>query len=76
MLWVAIDGPSIDVGIGSNFTAHKILLTSGILIIENLCNLRKLKSRRFTLVVTPLKLIGASGSPIRAIGIEKSQQKF
>jgi kynurenine formamidase len=41
-----------------------------ILIIENLCNLEKINRNRFTLVAIPLKLIGSTGSPVRAIGIE------
>jgi arylformamidase len=67
---VAIDSPGIDPGDDTNFNAHKILLSNNILIIENLCNLEKLHSERFMLVLAPLKLIGASGSPIRAIAIE------
>ena len=67
---VAIDGPSIDPGIDNSFKAHKILLSYDILIIENLCNLENFNSRRFTLIITPLKLIGVSGSPVRAIGIQ------
>jgi kynurenine formamidase len=67
---VAIDSPSIDPGIDNSFKAHKILLSNNILIIENLCNLEKFKSGRFTLIITPLKLIGISGSPVRAIGIQ------
>lgn len=68
---VAIDGPNIDIGDNREFTAHKILLSNNILVIENLCNLFKFNNQRFTLLVTPLKLRGASGSPIRAIGIEE-----
>ncbi len=67
---VAIDSPSIDPGIDNSFKAHKILLSNNILIIENLCNLEKFNSGRFTLIITPLKLIGISGSPVRAIGIQ------
>jgi arylformamidase len=67
---VAIDGPSIDPGIDNSFKVHKILLSNDILIIENLCNLEKFHSGRFTLIITPLKLIGSSGSPVRAIGIQ------
>ena len=67
---VAIDAPSIDSGIDASFKAHKILLSNDILIIENICNLEKFNTGRFTLIITPLKLIGASGSPVRAIGIQ------
>ena len=68
---VAIDCPSIDIGIDSGLIAHKILLSNEILVIENLCNLYEFTNERFTLLVTPLKLAGASGSPIRAIGIKE-----
>jgi arylformamidase len=67
---VAIDSPSIDPGIDNSFNSHKILLSNNILIIENLCNLEKFNSRRFNLIITPLKLIGVTGSPVRAIGIQ------
>ena len=68
---VGIDSPSIDIGIDSGLIAHKTLLSNGILVIENLCNLFKFTNEKFTLLITPLKLAGASGSPIRAIGIEE-----
>ncbi len=68
---VAIDCPSIDIGTDSGFIAHKMLLSNQILVIENLCNLYKFNNEKFTLIITPLKLVGASGSPIRAIGIEE-----
>jgi arylformamidase len=67
---VAIDGPSIDRGIDNRFDSHSILLSNDIFIIENLCNLAELgPARSFSLVVNPLKLVGASGSPVRAIGL-------
>src|SRR5215831_14227833 len=68
---VAIDCPSIDKGTDSGLVVHRTLLSNQILIIENLCNLYRFNNQRFTLLITPLKLAGASGSPIRAIGIEK-----
>jgi kynurenine formamidase len=68
---VAIDCPSIDKGTDSGFIAHKMLLSNQVLVIENLCNLCRFKNEKFTLLITPLKLAGASGSPIRAIGIEE-----
>jgi kynurenine formamidase len=69
---VCIDSPSIDRGSDSSFPVHKLLLSKEILIVENLCNLNKLKSQYFTLIMAPLKLSGASGSPIRAIAVEKN----
>jgi len=66
---VGIDSPSIDLGIDSNFSIHHVLLSNNILIVENLCNLEKISGTYFKLVVLPLKLSGATGSPVRAIAI-------
>ena len=68
---IGIDSPSIDRGIDSALIVHKTLLSNEILVIENLCNLYKFTNEKFTLLATPLKLAGASGSPVRAIGIEE-----
>ncbi len=69
---VCIDSPSIDRGSDNNFPVHKMLLSKEVLVVENLCNLSKLNNQYFTLIIMPLKLFGASGSPIRAIAIDKS----
>jgi kynurenine formamidase len=66
---VGIDSPSIDLGSDSRFLAHYILLNKGILVLENLCNLQKILGICFNLVVLPLKLKGATGSPVRAIAL-------
>ena len=66
---VGIDSPSIDLGSDSRFLAHHQLLNNGVLILENLCNLEKISGVRFKLVVLPLKLKGATGSPVRAIAL-------
>jgi kynurenine formamidase len=71
---IGIDGPSIDIGSDERFSAHKTLLAKGILIVENLCNLESLKHKgKFTLIINPLKLKGASGSPVRALAIIDDQ---
>ena len=64
---VGIDSPSIDVGTDSKFFVHQIFAKKGMLIVENLANLDKIKSSKFHLVVLPLKLKNATGSPVRAI---------
>ena len=83
---VAIDCPSIDAGADSRFTAHNILLSYNILVVENLCNLNAVtrSGRRagrggrskngnsattFTLIISPLKLGGATGSPARVLAL-------
>jgi len=64
---VGIDSPSIDLGTDSKFSVHQIFAKNGMLIVENLANLEKIKSSKFHLIVLPLKLKNATGSPVRAI---------
>ena len=64
---VGIDSPSIDLGADPKFSVHQIFAKKGILIVENLANLNRIKSSKFHLVVLPLKLKNATGSPVRAI---------
>jgi len=64
---VGIDSPSIDLGTDSKFSVHLIFAKKGILIVENLANLDKITSSKFHLVILPLKLKNATGSPVRAI---------
>ena len=66
---IGIDSPSIDLGKDSKFLVHHILLKNNILILENLYNLDKIKKTVFRLIVLPLKLKGATGSPVRAVAI-------
>lgn len=65
---VGIDTPNIDLASEISFPVHHKLLSNSVLIVENLCNLRELPSRlRF--IVLPLRLRGATGSPVRAIAM-------
>jgi len=64
---VGIDSPSIDIGSDTSFSAHKILLKSDVLILENLCNLEKVKKTHFGIIALPLKIHNATGSPVRAV---------
>jgi arylformamidase len=63
---VGVDMPSVD---REPYPAHRVLLGSGVLIVENLTNLDAIGADRFQLVVLPLKLAGRDGSPARAIAI-------
>jgi kynurenine formamidase len=64
---VGIDSPSIDLGKDESFCVHHILSKNNILIVENLTNLNKIKSKEFNFTILPLKLKNATGSPVRAI---------
>jgi arylformamidase len=61
---------------GGNFTleestTHKYLLLNGILHIEYLCNMAKIKKNRVELICLPLKLEGFEGAPARAVALEE-----
>ena len=68
---VGIDGPSIDCGqcgMKWGFPAHVQLASANIYILENLdVSLFRLPSVGSTITVLPMKLVSASGSPVRAI---------
>ena len=66
---VGIDSPSIDLGKDGKFSVHHVLAKNNILIVENLTNLEKIRSKKFHLIVAPLKLKNATGSPIRAMAL-------
>ncbi len=69
---VGIDSPSIDMGKNSRFSVHHILAKKNILILENLTNLEKISGINFKLIVLPLKLKDATGSPVRAVAIQET----
>ncbi len=71
VIQVGIDTANIDNAEDQAFTVHRILLGNNITIIENLCNLTTLESR-FRLIALPLKLKGATGSPIRALALSNT----
>ena len=72
---VGIDSPSIDLGTARGFPAHGILAENDILILENLINLEKIRGAHFDLVVLPLKIQGATGSPVRAVAVQRTSTK-
>jgi kynurenine formamidase len=72
---IGFDAPSPDhgeispSGQVSGFAAHRILLPKEIAVYENLNNLDKLLNKDFVFVGAPLRLVGGSASPVRAIAI-------
>ena len=48
---------------------HKLLLGRGIILVESLCGLEKIEKNKFLFIALPLKIIGADGSPCRAVGV-------
>ena len=70
---VGIDSPSIDLGTNHTFGVHKILAKNNVLIVENLSNLNKISSKQFEFIILPLKLQDSTGSPVRAIAIQRTK---
>lgn len=64
---VGTDAISVDPIRSTDFPAHKILLSGGLVTVENLC-LKKLVGRKNVMFFAlPLKFLNADGAPVRAI---------
>jgi arylformamidase len=66
---IGLDVISIDAIDSVDFPIHKIILGSGIYIIENLTNLHALQTSTFMLASFPLKIRDGDGSPLRAVAL-------
>ncbi len=66
---VGIDAANMDCAGDLAYPAHHALLRSSVLVLENVANLAALKGRRFVLVALPLRLRGATGSPVRLVAL-------
>lgn len=67
---VGIDYLSIQKFHAGYCASHCSLLNKGVIIIEGL-DLSKVKEGRYEFIGFPLKLIGAEGSPLRAVLLER-----
>lgn len=69
---IGVDAPAIDQTPDDiDFSGHLVCGEYGISNTENLCNLDKVKGKRFLYFGLPLRIRGGTGSPIRAIGFYK-----
>ena len=66
---VGIDTANVDLPTAADFPAHHTLLAANVPIIENLANLGAVGASTLTLVALPLRLRGATGSPVRAVAL-------
>lgn len=64
------DDPRYNRKSGHDSPNHKYLLKNGVVMVEYLCNLNKLKGRRIFFISLPLKISGADGAPTRALAYE------
>jgi kynurenine formamidase len=65
---IGFDGPSADPVDTATFDLHKVWLGGGRMILENLTNLDLLPART-QVVVAPLKVRAANGSPARVLAL-------
>jgi len=63
------DTVSFDPVESESLRVHHILLSSGMILIENLVNLENLPRRDFIFSCLPLRIKDGDGSPVRAVGI-------
>ena len=56
-------------GTNEDYPVHQIFLGSSKYIVENLANLNQMPSSGASILVLPLKIQGATESPIRAVGL-------
>lgn len=64
---IGIDTFSLDAGIATNFSVHKLMLSRGIFFLECLANLDKLPEAGAFICALPLKIKNAPEFPVRAI---------
>ena len=65
---IGFDGPSADPMDSTTFDLHRLWLSSGRMIIENVANLTELPPRA-QVVVAPIKLAGGDGGPARIFAL-------
>jgi arylformamidase len=66
-----MDTPSPDSSKGGlESPNHKLLLKNEIILIEYLCNLKRLKGPKIFIMALPLKIKGGDGSPARVVAYD------
>jgi kynurenine formamidase len=66
---IGIDSPSVDYGPSTDFAVHRTTHARNVFHIENATGLTALPPRGFTLIVAPLNIADASGSPTRLFAL-------
>lgn len=70
---LGIEGPSVDYGQSKDFQTHRILAKEDIFALENVGpSIAKLPSKDFLVTALPIRIDGASGSPVRIVIHSKS----
>ena len=68
---IGLDVISIDPISSAEYKNHNLVLSNGLIIIENLTNLEYLVNKTFDFAAFPLKIKHGDGSPVRATAIVK-----
>lgn len=71
---IGIDTASIDYGQSTLFESHRALFEREIPAFENLTALYRLPPRGAYIVALPMKIVGGSGGPLRAVAILPDQR--
>lgn len=66
---VGIDTLSVDPLADTDLPIHHILLSAGLVIVENLANLDAVPESAFLFSCLPMKIRDADGSPVRAVAV-------
>jgi len=66
---IGLDTASIDNGQSTLFESHRILFEKNIPAFENVANLDRLPTKRFSVIALPMKIKGGSGGPLRIVAI-------
>lgn len=63
---LGVDAPSVDPETSKTLDAHHALHENGVMILENIV-LDNVTPGDYELIALPLKIVGADGSPVRAV---------
>lgn len=66
VILIGTDAPSVDPEQSKSLKAHHAFHDNDIYILENLL-LNKVQPGDYELIALPLKIVGADGSPVRAV---------
>ncbi len=66
---IGIDSPGIDRGDDHTYPLHHLTLDANAYLLENVGNLEALPDTGTVIIVSPMKLTGGSGSPVRILGL-------
>lgn len=63
---IGIDSPSVDPEMSKTLDTHHALYENNVMILENIV-LDEVEAGDYELIALPLKIVGADGSPVRAV---------